>query len=105
MLQMNLDLAPPPTMELCGVSQIGTVERLFGDLDKNEQRSGDVLLDLYQQDDQSIRAKVNLKAEWHSLAIEAYRTPGRCISVKGKLMVGNQPRILKDVTDFKIINK
>ncbi|MDD2723710.1 MAG: hypothetical protein PHH59_06775 [Methylovulum sp.] len=82
---------------------IGTVEVLAGDLDSSEQRTGDVILDLYQQDGESIRARVNLKAEWHSLAIKAYENAGHYIQIKGTLQAGNQPRIIKDVTSFSII--
>ncbi|MEQ1637328.1 MAG: hypothetical protein ABL903_11600 [Methylococcales bacterium] len=80
----------------------GTVEALAGDLDEHEQRAGDVLLDLYQQEG-NIRARVNLNAEWHNAAIEAYKNAGHIIEVKGKLVAGNQPRIMKDVTSFKIM--
>lgn len=83
---------------------VGTVEQLLGNLDQNEQRAGDVLLDLYQQDGESIRVRVNLKAEWHDLAIEAYKNAGYYIQIKGRLMAGNQPRIMKDVAFFKTIN-
>ncbi len=82
----------------------GTVEALAGDLDEREQRAGDVILDLYQpKGEGSIRARVNLKAEWHDIAIEAYKNAGHIIEVKGKLVVGNQPRIMKDVTSFRIM--
>ncbi len=80
----------------------GTVEALAGDLDESEQRAGDVLLDLYQQEG-NIRARVNLKAEWHNVAIEAYKNAGHIIEVKGKIVTGNQPRIMKDVTSFRIM--
>ncbi|MDO9138968.1 MAG: hypothetical protein Q7U38_01395, partial [Methylobacter sp.] len=82
----------------------GTVEALAGDLDESEQRAGDVILDLYQpKGEGSIRARVNLKAEWHDIAIGAYKNAGHIIEVKGKLVVGNQPRIMKDVTSFRIM--
>ncbi len=80
----------------------GTVEALAGDLDESEQRAGDVTLDLYQQEG-NIRARVNLKAEWHNVAIEAYKNAGHIIEVKGRLVTGNQPRIMKNVTSFKIM--
>jgi hypothetical protein len=83
---------------------IGTVEELAGDKDESGQRVGDVILDLYQQDGESIRAKVNLKAEWHSQAIKAYEDVGQYIQIKGKLLAGNQPRVMKNVTLFSIIN-
>jgi hypothetical protein len=82
---------------------IGTVEALAGDLDESEQRAGDVILDIYQQDGESIRARVSLKAEWHNRAIEAYKNSGNFIQIKGKLLAGNQPRVMKDITDFMII--
>ncbi len=83
---------------------IGTVEELAGNLDSSEQRTGDVILDIYQEDSESIRARVNLKAEWHSLAIKAYENAGHYIQIKGTLQAGNQPRIIKDVTSFSIID-
>ncbi|MGZ8227664.1 MAG: hypothetical protein ACXWT3_13670 [Methylococcaceae bacterium] len=82
---------------------VGTVEALAGDLDEKEQRVGDVILDLYQQDGESIRAKVSLKAEWHKLAIKAYEKGGCFIRIKGKLLAGNQPRVMKNITAFSII--
>jgi len=82
---------------------VGTVEALLGDLDEKEQRVGDVILDLYQQDGESIRAKVSLKAEWHKRAIKAYENGGCFIRIKGKLLAGNQPRVMKNVTAFSII--
>jgi len=83
---------------------IGTVEVLAGDLDASDQRTGDVILDIYQQDGESIRARVNLKSEWHSLAIKAYENAGHYIRIKGTLQAGNQPRIIKDVKSFSIID-
>ncbi|MGZ8137188.1 MAG: hypothetical protein ACXW1W_10720 [Methylococcaceae bacterium] len=82
---------------------VGTVEALAGDLDEKEQRVGDVILDLYQQDGESIRAKVSLKAEWHKRAIKAYENGGYFIRIKGKLLAGNQPRVMKNITAFSII--
>ena len=82
---------------------IGTVEVLAGDLDSSDQRAGEVILDLYQQDGESIRARVNLKAEWHRLAIKAYENAGHYIQIKGTLQAGNQPRFMKNVTSFSII--
>lgn len=82
----------------------GTVEALAGDLDESEQRAGDVILDLYQPEGEgNVRSRVNLKAEWHKVAIEAYRNAGHIIEVRGKLVTGNQPRIMKDVTSFRIM--
>lgn len=83
---------------------IGTVEQLAGELDEHEQRAGNVVLDLYHQDGESIRAKVNLKAEWHNKAIESYKK-GSFITIKGKLlMAGNKTKSMKDITSFNIIN-
>jgi hypothetical protein len=83
---------------------VGTVEQLAGELDEHEQRAGNVVLDLYHQDGESIRAKVNLKAEWHSKAIESYRN-GSFIKIKGKLlMAGNKTKSMKDITYFNIID-
>ncbi|MFU8788699.1 MAG: hypothetical protein ACNA7G_06700 [Methylobacter sp.] len=82
---------------------VGTVEALAGDLDESEQRAGDVILDLYQQDGESIRARVSLNAEWYNQAIEAHKNAGNYIQIKGKLLAGNQPRTMKNVTSFTII--
>jgi hypothetical protein len=83
---------------------VGTVEALAGDLDDSERRAGDVILDLYQQDGESIRARVSLKAEWYNEAIEAHKNAGNYIQIKGKLLAGNQPRIMQNVSSFTIIN-
>jgi hypothetical protein len=84
---------------------IGTVEALAGDFNNTDKREGDVLLDLYAEGSESIRVRANLKAEWHHLAIEAYENSGKFIQIKGNLLAGNQPRIMKDITSFEIISK
>jgi hypothetical protein len=83
---------------------IGTVEALAGDFNDTEEREGDVLLDLYKEGGESIRARANLKAEWHHVAIHAYENAGKFIQIKGNLLSGNQPRIMKDITSFEIIS-
>ncbi|MCX7092818.1 MAG: hypothetical protein NTY50_05135 [Methylobacter sp.] len=82
---------------------VGTVETLAGDLDERERRAGDVILDLYQQDGESIRARVSLNAEWYNQAIEAHKNAGNYIQIKGKLLAGNQPRTMKNIISFTII--
>jgi hypothetical protein len=85
---------------------VGRVEQLLGILDKNEQRAGDVLLDIYQQDGESIRVRVNLKAEWHKMAIKAYENASYYIQVKGRILAGNsKSKMMTEVSDFKIIDE
>jgi hypothetical protein len=84
---------------------IGKVEALAGYFNNTEEREGDVLLDLYVEGGESIRVRANLKAEWHHLAIDAYESSKKFIQIKGNLLAGNQPRIMKDITSFEIISK
>ncbi len=84
---------------------IGTVEALAGDFNENEQREGDVLLDLFQKEErENVRARASLKEEWYKSAIEAHKDRKNYIQIKGILLAGNQPRIMKKITSFEIIN-
>jgi hypothetical protein len=82
---------------------IGTVEQLAGDIDNEGKRSGEVILNLYQGDDEIIKAKTSLNSEQYIKADKAHMTSGAYIRVKGKLHLGNQPRNLTNVTVFELI--
>lgn len=81
---------------------MASVEHLAGEIDDNNSRSGDVILNLYQEDE-IIKAKTILDAKQYIKADEAHMTAGAYIRVKGKLHPGNQPRNLTDVSLFELI--
>ena len=81
---------------------MATVEHLAGEIDDNNRRSGDVILNLYQEDE-IIKAKTNLDARQYTDADTAHMTAGSYVRIKGKLHPGNQPRNLTDVSLFELI--
>jgi hypothetical protein len=81
---------------------IATVERLDGDIDDAGQRSGEVILNLMQEDE-IIRARTNLTSNQYTDADKAHMTSGAFIKVKGKLHPGNQPRLFTDIILFELI--
>lgn len=83
---------------------VGTVDELKGDFRPGEPMQGEVVLDLLV-DGESIKAKVNLRAEHHQLAHQAYAPPKPYVQVTGLLQPGNQPRKLTNVTEFVILGK
>ena len=83
---------------------VGTVDELKGDFRPGEPMQGEVVLDLLV-DGESIKAKVNLSAEHHQLAHQAYAPPKPYVQVTGLLQPGNQPRKLTNVTEFVILGK
>jgi hypothetical protein len=81
---------------------IGIVDELKGDLGPGEEREGEVILDLLV-DGESVKAKVNLSAEHHRIAFDAYGKGKAYVQVTGKLNPGNQPRKLTDVKGFSLV--
>lgn len=81
---------------------MASVEHLAGELGPDGRRAGDVILNLYQEDE-IIKARVSLTAEQYIQADKAHMTPGAYIKIKGKLNPGNQPRNLSDVIVFELI--
>lgn len=81
---------------------MASVEHLAGEIDDNNLRSGDVILNLYQEDE-IIKAKTILDAKQYIKADQAHMTAGSYIRVKGKFHPGNQPRNLTDVSLFELI--
>ncbi len=81
---------------------MASVERLDGELGNDGNRSGEVILNLLQEDE-IIKAKTILSSAQYVEADEAHMTSGAFIRIKGKLNPGNQPRNLTDVTLFELI--
>lgn len=81
---------------------MASVEHLAGEFGSDGRRSGDVILNLYQEDE-IIKARANLTGEQYILAGQAHMTPGAYIKIKGKLNPGNQPRNLSDLAIFELI--
>lgn len=81
---------------------IATVENLGGEIGPEGKRSGDVILNLYQEGE-IIKARISLNSEQYALADEAHMNPGIYIKVKGKLNPGNQPRNISDVDVFELL--
>jgi len=83
---------------------VGTVEQLLGDVDEvANKRFGEVVFDLYNQEDESFKAKAEFPSDWYEKAIDAHRKPGTLVVLRGRILGGKQPRLLKDVTVFDII--
>ncbi len=83
---------------------MATVEHLAGDMGDDGQRSGEVILNLYQaEEDDVVRARLSLDATQYLKADEAHMTAGAFIRVKGRLQPGNQPRNLTEVSLFELI--
>lgn len=81
---------------------MATVEQLAGDFGDDGLRSGNVILNLYQEEE-IIKAKTTLNSDHYNEAYKAHMTSGAYIKIKGKLHPGNQPRNLTDVTLFELI--
>jgi hypothetical protein len=82
---------------------MASVEHLAGEIGDDGRRSGDVVLDLYQEGE-IIKAKTSLNADQYEKADNAHMKFGTYIKIKGKLHPGNQPRNLTDVTLFELIS-
>ncbi|MEI6138995.1 MAG: hypothetical protein WCP85_07015 [Mariniphaga sp.] len=81
---------------------MATVEHLAGEIDDDGLRSGEIILNLYQEDE-IIKAKTTLNSGQYKEADRAHMTSGAYIKIKGKLHPGNQPRNLTDVALFELI--
>lgn len=81
---------------------MATVEHLAGEIGDDGLRSGEIILNLLQEDE-IIKAKTVLNSTHYIEADKAHMTSGAYIRIKGKLHPGNQPRNLTDVTLFELI--
>lgn len=81
---------------------MSTVELLAGEIGDDGLRSGEIILNLLQEDE-IIKAKTILNSEQYIKADKAHMTSGAYIKIKGKLHPGNQPRNLTDVSLFELI--
>ena len=81
---------------------MASVEHLSGDIGPDGHRSGEVILNLYQEEE-VVKARTALNAAQYRQADEAHMTPGAYLRLKGKLHPGNQPRVLTDLSSFELI--
>ncbi len=81
---------------------MASVEHLAGEIGEDGLRSGEIILNLYQEDE-IIKAKTALNSAQYIQADQAHMTTGSFIRIKGKLHPGNQPRNLTDVSLFELI--
>lgn len=85
---------------------IGTVERLEGEMGSDGQRSGNVVLSLLlPEEEETVRARVILKALDYATADRAHMTNGSYVRVKGRLLPGRQPRQLAEFSDFEMLTR
>jgi hypothetical protein len=83
---------------------IGTVEKLEGELSPEGRRTGNVILQIFHQDDDElVLARANLNSEQYDDAYKAHGHAGCFVMATGKLRPGRQPQSLMDITHFKII--
>jgi hypothetical protein len=81
---------------------MASVEHLSGEIGPDGLRSGEVVLNLYQEAE-VIKARITLNAEQYRQADRAHMTPGAYLRLKGRLHPGNQPRILAELSGFELI--
>lgn len=81
---------------------IASVEHLSGEIGSDGYRAGDVILNLYHEEE-IIKARTLLNVNQYVEADTAHMTPGAYIKIKGKLHPGNQPRLLSDVSYFELL--
>lgn len=85
---------------------IGTVERLEGEMGSDGKRSGNVVLSLLlPEEEETVRARVILKASDYEVADKAHMTNGAYVRIKGRLLPGRQPRQLADFSEFEMLNR
>lgn len=81
---------------------MATVEHLSGEMGSDNQRSGEVILNLYK-DSEVIRARIILDTEQYKMADTSHMTADSYLKIKGKLYPGNQPRIFSEISSFELI--
>lgn len=85
---------------------IGTVERLEGEMGSDGKRSGNVVLSLLlPEEEETVRARVILKASDYAVADKAHMTNGAYVRIKGRLLPGRQPRQLADFSEFEMLKR
>jgi len=82
---------------------IAMVDELRGDLGRDEQREGEVILQLFLEGE-PVRARAQLNVQQHALAHRAYGQGKTYLRVTALLHPGNQPRRLTNITAFDIVN-
>jgi hypothetical protein len=85
-------------------SFIGIVDELKGDLGKNDQREGEVILNLQVFGEaETVKAKADLNIEQYKQAHLAHIQGKTYVRITGLLNPGNQPRKLTEIEDFSLI--
>jgi hypothetical protein len=81
---------------------MASVEHLSGDIGADGRRAGEVILNLYKENE-IIRARTNLTSAQYADADKSHMIQDSYIKIKGKLRPGNQPRMLADISVFELI--
>ena len=81
---------------------VGTVEELEGVMGERG-REGNVILQLFSKEGDTVRVKVQLNAEQYQKADQAHMSSNAFIRVNGKIAPGRQPRILTDIESFDLL--
>ena len=85
-------------------SFIGIVDELKGDLGPDEQREGEVILNLLVEGEaETVKAKADLSVDQHRLAHKAYGQGKTYVRITGLLNPGNQPRKLTEIKEFSLV--
>ncbi len=84
---------------------IGTVERLDGYESENGQREGDIILSLFDLDEETFfKAKASLNIHQYALATKAHN-PTKYVMLEGTVREGKQPRIITNISRFELFPK
>ena len=82
---------------------MATVERLSGEINVQGEREGEVILNAYKEGE-SFRIKADLSPEKYEVAYRSHIQTDSYIKLKGKVMPGNQPKTIKNLSTFELIN-
>lgn len=91
----------PPRKDI-SATFIGTVEMLDGDIGKDGQRSGPVVLSLLYEGE-LIRARAILNATQYQTAIQVHAQGGSYIQVKGDLKRGKTRNTIENLSEFRLL--
>jgi hypothetical protein len=93
-----------PTLESRSEDFIARVDSLHGSLDAEGRMYGDVGLVFLHDDEELIKARVNLSHESYALACDAHKV-GKYIFIKGNLVRWNRVSRINDYSGFHILSE
>jgi hypothetical protein len=79
----------------------GTVETLNGNVDDENRRSGEVVFALLLQDEEVVRARGNLTAEYYQKAVNAHEAGQGYVAFSGILKRGVRVARVEEISDFR----